>query len=468
MLPLIRNFHRLFLLATLLSAGAFGAELKMGVAAVKITPPLGAPMAGYYHGRAADGVHDDLFAKAIVLDDGKTRVAIVACDIVSLSNSVVTQARKYIADSTGIPAGHVMISATHAHTGPEYVGRSTLSRFQGEMLRIAQAYADELPLKIAESVQKASVAMKDVTLYAAMGEEASLPFNRRYHMKDGTVGWNPGRGNPNIVRPAGPIDPAVPIVVATETSGKPLAAYVNYAMHLDTVGGTKFSADYAATLSNLLAAAKSPDLLTMFTYGCAGNVNHIDVSWREQRSGNEEAARIGTVLAASVLRAWKGLTPVTDPQIGVHSEIVQLPLPAFSEADLQWANKIAATYDTKEAAPFIDLVKAFRIIDLVKRNGKPLDAEVQVIAVGDSVAWVGLPGEIFTEFGMAIRQSSPFRFTAIAGLANGSVGYVPNRKAYIEGAYEVVSARCAPGSGESLVDSATRQLVQLHRLSQSR
>jgi len=197
-------------------------------------------------------------------------------------------------------------------------------------------------------------------------------------------------------------------------------------------------------------------------------VNHIDVSWREQRSGNEEAARIGTVLAASVLRAWKGLTPVADPQIGVHSEIVQLPLPAFSEADLQWANKIAATYDTKEAAPFIDLVKAFRIIDLAKRNGKPLDAEVQVITVGDSLAWVGLPGEVFTEFGMAIRQASPFRFTAIAGLANGSVGYVPNRKAYIEGAYEVVSARCAPGSGESLADSATRQLVQLHRLSQGK
>ncbi len=195
MLLLTRNFHRLFLLATFLTASAFGAELKMGVAAVRITPPLGAPMAGYYHGRAGDGVHDDLFAKAIVLDDGKTRVALVACDIVSLSNSVVTQARKHIADSTGIPAGHVMISATHAHTGPEYAGRSSLSRFQGEMLRIAQAYADELPLKIAESVQKASVAMKAVTLYAAMGEEASLPFNRRTNER-WHVGWNP-EGEPH-------------------------------------------------------------------------------------------------------------------------------------------------------------------------------------------------------------------------------------------------------------------------------
>jgi len=92
-----------------------------------------------------------------------------------------------------------------------------------------------------------------------------------------------------------------------------------------------------------------------------------------------------------------------------------------------------------------------------------LEAEVQVIALGGQLAWVGLPGEIFTELGMAIKTASPFRYTVVSELANGSIGYVPNRKAYPEGAYESESARCGPGSGEMLVDAAVRMLVDLRK-----
>jgi neutral ceramidase len=77
------------------------------------------------------------------------------------------------------------------------------------------------------------------------------------------------------------------------------------------------------------------------------------------------------------------------------------------------------------------------------------------------VAWVGLPGEVFTELGMAIKHASPFRVTIVAGLANGSLGYIPDRKAYDEGAYEPTSARCAAGSGERLVEAASQQLIQV-------
>ena len=126
------------------------------------------------------------------------------------------------------------------------------------------------------------------------------------------------------------------------------------------------------------------------------------------------------------------------------------------------AEKVAETYGKKNAAPFYDLVRAFKIKDVAEREGKPLEAEVQVIALGDEVAWVGLPGEIFAELGMMIKVASPFRFTSVSGLTNGSVGYVPNRKAYPEGAYEVVSARCGPSSGALLVDAATRLLVEAH------
>jgi neutral ceramidase len=103
-------------------------------------------------------------------------------------------------------------------------------------------------------------------------------------------------------------------------------------------------------------------------------------------------------------------------------------------------------------------VQAFKAIDVSERLGKPISVEVQVISLGSDVAWVSLPGEIFVELGLAIKAKSPFRTTVIAELANGSIGYIPTKRAYAQGNYEVISARCAEGSGEKLVESALRQL----------
>jgi len=95
------------------------------------------------------------------------------------------------------------------------------------------------------------------------------------------------------------------------------------------------------------------------------------------------------------------------------------------------------------------------------RQGKPWEVDVQVIALGDEVAWVGLPGEIFVELGLAIKEASPYRCTIIAELANSAIGYVPTKKAFEQGNYEPISARCAPGSGELLAETAIRLLNDL-------
>ncbi|HWQ54830.1 MAG TPA: neutral/alkaline non-lysosomal ceramidase N-terminal domain-containing protein [Bryobacteraceae bacterium] len=438
------------------------AELRVGTAAVKITPPQGVAMSGYYYNRGAEGVHDDLYAKALVFESNGQKAGIVACDVSGLPREIIDAARKAI-DSGGVLRGaDVMISATHTHTGPVILAGRTRYNLEGEMLRLTKEYAENLPGKIAESIRLADASLQPTRVSAGLGREPSLTFNRRFHMKNGSVGWNPGKLNPNIVRPAGPIDPGVPVVYFEGAGGKPVATYVNYALHLDTVGGVQYSADYAYTLAKLLGAVKGPDLLTLFTIGCAGNLNHIDVSTRDPQKGHGEAARIGTVLAAEVLRTMKHLEAVEAGSPRVRSEMLRLPLPEIRPGDVEWAQKITPLFGKPNAAPFMDLVRAFKIIDVAARERKPLDAEVQVITVGKQLAWVGLPGEIFTELGMAIKTASPFQYTVIAELANGSVGYVPNRKAYPEGAYESESARCGEGSGEMMVDAATRMLVALH------
>jgi neutral ceramidase len=448
-----------------LSPGVKAGEFRAGTARVKITPPKGAPLAGYYYQRAAEGVHDDLYAKALVLEQESNKVALVVCDLISLTRPIVEEARKIISDSCGVPAANVMMSATHTHTAPVLRGGSTRNAAQGGEEDTAARYTAELPKLIAESVRLAEQNLTHASPFAGWGRAENISFNRRYLMRDGTVGWNPGKLNTNIVRAAGPIDPDVGIFYAQTPDGKkPLATYVNFAMHPDTVGGLEISADYPYTLSQRLAEYKGPEMLTMFANGTCGNINHVDVKWKDPQKGHPEAARIGTILAAQVLQRYGKFRPIHAGALRARSEMVKLPLPLVKPEEIEEARRVAqipAVTGTNQPK-FLERVKAYKVLDVAARNGQPHSLEVQVIALGNDVAWVSLPGEIFVELGLAIKKASPFYYTFIAELANGSIGYIPNREAYPQGNYEVVSARCAEGSGELLVQSAIHQLKQLH------
>jgi hypothetical protein len=100
-------------------------------------------------------------------------------------------------------------------------------------------------------------------------------------------------------------------------------------------------------------------------------------------------------------------------------------------------------------------------LDVARREGTPHRVEVQAIAIGEDVAWVSLPGEVFVELGLAIKQRSPFPTTFVVELANENIGYIPDRRSYAEGNYEPESARCAAGSGEKIVEAAVRLLEDL-------
>jgi len=439
---------------------AWSGELRVGAAAIPITPPPGIPMAGYYSERGAKGVHDELQAKAIVLEAGGAMAALVALDLISTPRDLVEEARREIERVTQMRGASVMISATHSHTGPVLDRKSA---FGGKSDLVAR-YRAGLPAKIAEAVREAGSRLTPAKASAASGREESIAFNRRYHMKDGTVGWNPGKRNPNILKAAGLIDPAVPIVFFESLDRKPLATYVNYAVHLDNVGEPVISADMPSTLSRALADFKGPEMITLFSAGCCGDVNHIDVNWGEEQRGFANASRMGTILAAEVLRTWPRLRRVEASALRVKSTAVSLGLPELGVGDTDQAREIVKRVaDPKSKRPsFLEMVWAFKVLDVAARNGRPQEVEVQVIALGNEVAWVSLPGEIFTELGLAIKQDSPFPQTIIAELANGSIGYIPSRRAYAQGNYEVVSARCAQGSGERLVDAAVKMLNELH------
>src|SRR5439155_301622 len=159
------------LFAATFTATATAAELTAGAAAVDITPPVGCPMAGYYSARGAEGTHDPLFAKALVFEKDGVRVALVSLDLISTTRGLVEESRSLIEKQTGIPGRHVMISATHSHTGPVLWDGSPRADVLGGGLPIARDYVKALPGKVADAVQRADAARKPARVFFGTGKE---------------------------------------------------------------------------------------------------------------------------------------------------------------------------------------------------------------------------------------------------------------------------------------------------------
>lgn len=435
-------------------------SLRVGVAAVSITPPNGTPLAGYYRKRLSEGVLDDIHAKAMVFEQNGVKAAIVICDILTFPRKTVVTARELIEKQTGIPGKHVLLAATHSHTSPVVSGENTRDALDGGNSKAALSYSAELPKRIAQSVAEANQKLAPMRLSATMAHEDGVSFNRRFWMRDGSVSWNPPKQDKGIIKPAGPIDSDVGFLHFETLKDEPVAAFVNFALHLDTTGGQKISSDFPGHLARLLAQVKGANFQTVFATGACGNINHRDITWKDNQKGVYEAFRIATALAGALNTSWSALQPLTDTTVQVRSEIVKLPLAPITDADIAKANEVYQRI-TDPKTTFPEQVNAFKVLDILNRKGQPLEVEVQVIAIGQALAFVSLPGEVFVELGQSIKQASPFKYTMIVELANGSIGYIPNKSAYPESNYEVWSARCAAGSGEMLVSVATRLLSEL-------
>ena len=453
-----------FLFASTARAG----ELSAGVAVVDITPPVGYRMSGYFSERLNTGKHDPLHAKALVLKQGDVQAALVFCDLIGVSLEVSTEARRLAAKQTNIPAQNILIAATHSHTGPLYFGalrkhfheRAVKQRGSDPQERID--YPKQLAERLASAIAKAQAAARPIALSSGVAKETTLSFNRRFHMKDGTVRFNPGKLNPNIVRVAGPIDPEVGMIWLRDTnSNKPLAAISVFALHLDTVGGTLCSADYPLYLETSLRKTHGEKFVSLFGIGTCGDINHVDVSHKRPQKGQVEAKRIGTKLAETVARGVKKLAPQARPSLAVRSKTVRVPLQQYSEAETARAAKDMVKIGTRQLS-FLDQVRTYKITALAQRGGKTIPLEVQVFRFSDEVALVGLPGEVFVDLGLAIKRASPFKTTLVVELCNDAPGYIPTRKAFAEGSYETVNSRIRPGGGEAMAGVAIALLQQLH------
>ena len=426
--------------------------MNAGTAVVDITPATGTALAGYFHQRRATAVHDPLLVKALVLESGENAVAIVACDLIALTRDTVQRLRKTAEIQCGICAQDIMVACTHTHLGPATIDAFETSADHAALDRTVEAAS--------QALLEAKSALQPVILRMSRAQLHGVAFNRRYRMADGTVRTNPGV-RPDIIGPVGPVDPDVIVLSLTRDAGDPIAVIVSFALHLDTIGGDVVSADYPAFMSALIQAELGEQVVPMFLNAACGDVNHINfVSPCHPIQGFERAQAIGEALGRKVLQLLPEGKSVP-PRIRAGSQTLRLDIRTIAPDEVAKAQEVLAAAPAPTSMT-MEQMWARETVE-VSRLPRSVEVEIQGLLLGDC-ALVGIPCEVFAELGLEIKQRSPFPMTGVVELANGCEGYLPTRRAYDEGSYEVTPARSsklAPGSGEAVVEAAVNVLHSL-------
>ncbi len=461
------------------AAWADSPPLEIGMSEAEITPPEGFPISGYYYERKATGTHDPLKAKAIVFRQGERRAALVVCDLTGVSADLSGEVRRRAAEQTGIPVAHIAVAATHSHTAPDYY--RDLFAYLGERAEDGrQRYAARLIERIVRAIVGANSSAQAVAVQAGTTrQQTSIAFNRRFLLRDGSVRTWMRLDNPDVVRAAGPTDPEVGLVLVRTLEGdRPLGVVSNFALHLDTRGGTLWSADYPFYVEQAVRQALGPQVVSLFGNGCCGDINHAD----PVASSRNKTDFIGQSLGATVVDGLTKLAPIEQPALCVRTADVQLPLQKTTAEEIAAAGPLLRDAAAGKKVDFFDQVKAYKALVLDQLHNRPplgdgaellglgltrawggigdhLPGEVQVIAVNRELAIVCLPAEIFVDLGLAIKQASPFRTTLIVELCNCDEPiYIPTRVACAGGSYEVTNSLVQPGTGELLAATAVRLL----------
>ena len=257
--------------------------LHVGFGETDITPKPGSQSPGGMQARRLEVVHDPLKAVAMVIKAERAAIALVGIDALFITAETTARAREIVLRDTQIPGANVLIGASHTHGGGP-IASCFLSEADPQ-------YQELVANKVGEAVGSAYRSLHAAAVGDGIGHEPSISFNRRFLMRDGRQVTHPGKGNADIVKPAGPIDPDVGVLAARSPTGELLGLFVNFACHLTVMGGNGFTADYVHYFRDTLKRHYQKLLLPVgFLLGAAGDVTQVD-NRRPGREFGEEWAR---------------------------------------------------------------------------------------------------------------------------------------------------------------------------------
>ncbi len=404
-------------------------ELKGGTARVNIDPPVGCWLSGWaIRDRPSEDISDNLYAKSLVLSDGRTEIAILAADLIGVTAEIVSEVRKAVEQKTGIAQDNIFISASHTHFGPG------TGKYRFKNWKVDPDYIEVLKKKLAAVITMAHRNLRPVRVGSAKGAAPELLYNRRTKRPDGKVVMTfvlpPGEPDLSF----GPVDPEVGVLRVEDSQGNLLASMINFACHPVSGGGHgkgweswfyHISADYPAYATQVVEKIEGGNCL--FTLGTAGDMVPI-------RRGVSPRFEIGRALGGEALKKLQLLE--TSGEITLASLRREITLPMKEELPEN------SNYDPQP--------------------GKTaLTTEIHGIRIGETVI-VGLPGEVLVELGLEIKKRAGVEKLFLVSMANDTIGYICHRQAYEEGGYEPIQGSLlAPGSGEMVVEAVLKVVREL-------
>lgn len=434
-------------------------ELFAGISVTDISPKKGLPLVGYpYYPRYNTGIHDPLYATCIVLDNGKSKIAIVAADICQFSKQMVKRIRKRAAQSTQILDENIILCASHTHSGPWTTNAVNFDDTKAGLFP-DQDYLNDLEDKMVLLINEASLS----TFKAKIGIEKGICG------KEHGVGGN--RRDPN-----GVCDPEVWVIGIQDLAGKWKACFAKYALHPTVLHDdcTLVSADYPCYIREYLKREKQ-GMEFLFGQGTSGNQS---TRYFRKNQTFDEAKRIGYAIGKEIngilnrmnLSTYADLSVDTDE---IYLEMRQLPEYAdalrkvqVAEVELERLKQFHASYVEIQSAD-LNLLGAKVVLGFVEMQDKKIigplfeneqPVEIKVVTIGDSKI-VFIQGEIFVEFGLEIKKRSNNTKTFVVTLANGTTaGYVCTADTYTAGGYEAGTSLFAADSGEKLVEACIKLL----------
>ena len=422
--------------------------LKVGFGKVCITPPIGAPLAGFAARKGnCEGVHDDLYSRTLVIENEKKPIALISLEILAVSENFVKRVRENITKRTGIEKDAILIASTHTHAGPV-----TITTFfnPGEVLN--ERYIDSL----AEAVEKSAVDAWENRFSARVGVGSGrvegIGVNRRSRTKE-------------------PVDKEIGIIKVEDESGKLRAVAINYACHPTVLGSDNLltTGDFPAFAIEKLEEEIGKGGFAMFFNGTQGNISMGHSSELSAigviTPGRtfEHAEELGYKLAGAALKALEDIPAHASQNIeaivsSVDFPVKDLPEPEDAQLTLQTLEKKLAQFSENEKTSdaflatksehLYALITNYYARETAALSDGLLSTELQAIRIGDAM-FLAIPAEVFVEIGMDIKRYAQQK-TFIIGIANGYIGYMPTKSAYKENGYEVVSSKLSPES-ESLL-----------------
>ena len=414
------------LLIVLSTAAHAHAEFRAASVKVDITPTTPQWLMGY-GARQSTAIHDPIFHRIAILDDGKTQVIVVASDLCVFSPGVFDET---VAELKLDPK-QLWWTVTHTHSAPEVgppgvydvllKGRSEHA-WSREYLAFTKA-------KLAEGIAAARAKLAPARMVTGVGR-ANANINRRARDLDGSIslGYNPD----------GPVDRQIGLVRLEDAgTGKIIALIANYAMHGTALGGQwmEISGDAPSAAINYVEQQLGATVL--YVNGAAGNIAPIYTTQANPRAAHLPQFRV--LLGEKILAANATLGGATAPAaLRLSEKIVETP----RRADIGWPAELGQ-YAAKSPAG-ADLIRI----------------PVRMLAIGDTVLW-GAPVELFCEISMRVREDSPFRHTFFFGYMNGWLGYLPTAAAFAEGGYEPRTSPFTPAVERHFTEGVSNAIAGL-------